>query len=271
MNEKRLIGDVAKLFNISSDTLRYYEKEGILAPKKDVNGYRYYGMDDVIRIIDIMFYRGLDLPIKDIASITNSMDMKSIIAVMDENEKIMADKIQTLEKLQGKLKRAKRRFLEADQLLGQCTIVPPPHLKYDLVHEKDHESIVEFMERYKKINKNWIDSLLFAIYVDQETLTRGRSFSTANYGIIVVDSMKSSDLGFAEEYHNLKSFTAKEYLHTVIRTNYDKEENEYLLQAFNWLEKKHREGIGDLVGRYLATSYEGQSTMDYYEIWLPLK
>lgn len=269
MNEKCLIGDVAQLFNISSDTLRYYEKEGILAPKKDVNGYRYYGMDDIIRIIDIMFYRGLDIAIKDIASITTSMDMGSIINIMNENEEIIAEKMKKLQKLQEKLKTAKQRFIAADQELGHYKIVATPDMKYDLVHEQDHENIVEVMQRYKKINANWIDSLLFAIYLDRDTLVEKKSFADSKYGIIVVNS-KSSNLALKEQYHGFKSFMAKEYLYTVIRTTYDKKENEYITQALKWLETNGRECIGDLIGRYLATSYEGQSTMDYYEIWIPI-
>lgn len=270
MNEKCLIGQVAKLFNISSDTLRYYEKEGMLTPKKDVNGYRYYGMDDIIRIIDIMFYRGLDIPIKDITNITTAMDIESIITVMIENEKIMAEKIKNLQKLQEKLTRATQRFIAAHQQLGQCTIVTTPNLKYDLVHEEDHGNILEVMERYKSINENWIDSLLFAIYLERDSLLGKRSFAESKYGIIVV-SPRSQDPSFEEQYHGFKSFTAKEYLHTVIGTTYDKGENEYINQALKWLATNNRECIGDLVGRYLATSYEGHSTMDYYEIWIPLK
>ena len=41
------IGDVAKLFNISVSTLRYYEKLGLVIPEevdKDT-GYRYYSTD----------------------------------------------------------------------------------------------------------------------------------------------------------------------------------------------------------------------------------
>ena len=43
MTEKQryLIGDVANLMGISRDTLRYYEKRGILSSEKGDNGYRY--------------------------------------------------------------------------------------------------------------------------------------------------------------------------------------------------------------------------------------
>ena len=39
---KYLIGDVANLIGMSRDTLRHYEKLGILSSEKGDNGYRYY-------------------------------------------------------------------------------------------------------------------------------------------------------------------------------------------------------------------------------------
>ena len=42
-NMKLSIGEVARLFNISKDTLRYYDKIGILKPEVNKeNGYRFY-------------------------------------------------------------------------------------------------------------------------------------------------------------------------------------------------------------------------------------
>ena len=35
---------------LSADTLRYYEKEGLLLPERDGNGYRVYGARDILRL-----------------------------------------------------------------------------------------------------------------------------------------------------------------------------------------------------------------------------
>lgn len=270
MSEKCLIGDVAQLFNISSDTLRYYEKVGILSPKKNINGYRHYGMDDIIRLIDIMFYRGLDIAIKDIAAITTSMDMGEIIQVMTENENIMADKIRKMQVLQGKLQLAKKRFMTAEQQLGLCQIVEPPDFKYAICYDQDNENMLADMNEYKKINEDWIDSLLFAIYLQQDIFAGTRTLADAHYGIIIENS-KIINSGNPEEYQEFNSFADHEYLYTIIKTTYDEEENQYLMQAREWLTLNQRVCIGDVIGRYLATSYESHRTMDYYEIWIPIK
>ena len=45
------ISEVAKKYGLTVDTLRYYEKEGLIGPiKKEKNGIRNYNKDDLKRI-----------------------------------------------------------------------------------------------------------------------------------------------------------------------------------------------------------------------------
>ena len=41
------ITNAAKVLGVSTDTLRYYEKEGIVSPKRGSNGYRNYDEEDL--------------------------------------------------------------------------------------------------------------------------------------------------------------------------------------------------------------------------------
>ena len=54
------IGDVSKRLGISRDSLRFYEKKGIISPQKLENGYRCYSYEDTRKLLDIMFYRRLN-------------------------------------------------------------------------------------------------------------------------------------------------------------------------------------------------------------------
>lgn len=66
---KYLIGDVANLMGLSRDTLRYYEKRGLLSSEKGDNGYRYYTDQDVSRLLSILYQRKMDIGLDDIASL----------------------------------------------------------------------------------------------------------------------------------------------------------------------------------------------------------
>lgn len=63
------IGDVAKQFNISNRTLRYWEEVGILSSSRMENGYRLYDDENAARIKQIVLLRKLKMPIAAIERI----------------------------------------------------------------------------------------------------------------------------------------------------------------------------------------------------------
>ncbi|BDR57379.1 MerR family transcriptional regulator [Xylocopilactobacillus apis] len=57
------INQCSKVTNCSKDTLRYYDKKGLVSPTRSNNGYRDYDKEDLkkIQIIQTLKYAGLDL------------------------------------------------------------------------------------------------------------------------------------------------------------------------------------------------------------------
>lgn len=76
--QEYLIGDIAAITGLSRDTLRFYEKKGILTAKKKANGYRYFTEDDLYLLVRILFSRKLNLGLDDIESLmeTAPLDFK---------------------------------------------------------------------------------------------------------------------------------------------------------------------------------------------------
>lgn len=60
------IGDVVKEFNLSVDTLRYYEKIGLIDNVNKVSGVRVYNEDDMQRIKFILCMKSAGLSLEDI-------------------------------------------------------------------------------------------------------------------------------------------------------------------------------------------------------------
>ncbi|UTY39347.1 MerR family transcriptional regulator [Allocoprobacillus halotolerans] len=63
------IKEVEKQLSMSSHTLRYYEKMGLINPQRDENGYRDYTFEDIEKLKKIHFLRELEIPIEDIIAI----------------------------------------------------------------------------------------------------------------------------------------------------------------------------------------------------------
>jgi MerR family transcriptional regulator, Zn(II)-responsive regulator of zntA len=60
------IKDFAKKYHIQTDTIRYYEKEGILRPKRRENGYREYDKECEKQIQLIIVLKELGFTLKEI-------------------------------------------------------------------------------------------------------------------------------------------------------------------------------------------------------------
>ncbi|MCD8375486.1 MAG: MerR family transcriptional regulator [Oscillospiraceae bacterium] len=60
------IRELEALLNLSRDNIRFYEKQGLLAPRRGGNRYRDYSEEDVRRLKQIVILRKCGVPIADI-------------------------------------------------------------------------------------------------------------------------------------------------------------------------------------------------------------
>lgn len=63
------IQQLSHLAGVSTRTLRWYDKLGLLKPSRVANGYRYYNLPEVDRLQDILYYRALNVPLANIRTI----------------------------------------------------------------------------------------------------------------------------------------------------------------------------------------------------------
>jgi DNA-binding transcriptional MerR regulator len=69
------IKDIADLASVTTRTIRYYDEIGLLNPAHTGdNGYRYYDDGSLLRLQQILFFRELEVPLKDIQLIMNRPD-----------------------------------------------------------------------------------------------------------------------------------------------------------------------------------------------------
>lgn len=65
-----LINEVVSVVGLSRKSIRYYEEQGLLSPKRNVeNDYRIYSEEDIRTLKILKFLRELDVPINDLKSL----------------------------------------------------------------------------------------------------------------------------------------------------------------------------------------------------------
>ncbi len=77
------IREFAQLTGVSVRTLHYYDEIGLLKPSfiEEHNSYRFYDEHSLSRMQEILFFRELDFPLKDIVDILSSPDYDKMAAL----------------------------------------------------------------------------------------------------------------------------------------------------------------------------------------------
>lgn len=101
--------ELEKELGISKHTIFYYEKEGIVTPQRDENGYRSYSQDDLQKLIMVKFLRNLNISIDDVKAILNNeLDFKECLEI---NQIHLAKQIKSLEEVQENIEMYVRKDL----------------------------------------------------------------------------------------------------------------------------------------------------------------
>lgn len=88
------IKEVENKLNISRANIRYYEKEGLLLPKRNESDYRNYTDDDLKRLETILLFRKCNISIEDIRLIFNKT--KSVEEVFKRQISIIDNEVKEL-------------------------------------------------------------------------------------------------------------------------------------------------------------------------------
>ncbi len=91
------ISEISRLFGIGIDSLRYYERIGVVSPQRGANGYRLYDLDDMYKLSLIKDLRRLDLPMKDIKSYLDQQTLASTQALLEQESALLQERIVQLQ------------------------------------------------------------------------------------------------------------------------------------------------------------------------------
>ncbi|MGF6375877.1 DNA-binding transcriptional MerR regulator [Clostridiales Family XIII bacterium PM5-7] len=71
------VGEISKTLGISTEAIRYYVQEGLISPvKNEGNSYWEYSSDDLMKLTDILFYRSMNLTMKEIKTILGGLPLE---------------------------------------------------------------------------------------------------------------------------------------------------------------------------------------------------
>lgn len=95
---KYSVGEVARLTGVTVRTLQYYDNIGLLPIDKDAGGRRYYSSGDLAKLQQVLFYRSLGLPLKEIrALVVEAVTPEQIAKVLTKQRELFYYKLNEIQ------------------------------------------------------------------------------------------------------------------------------------------------------------------------------
>lgn len=122
------ISDLSRATGVDVDTIRYYEKAGLLAePAREANGYRSYGRPHLEQLSFIRHCRALDMPLAEVKRLLGAVngdtgDLAGIDELVGEQLGRVRARLQSLTALERQLAKL-QASCDADHASHECGIL----------------------------------------------------------------------------------------------------------------------------------------------------
>lgn len=269
MEDKMTIGEFAKLKNTTQETLRHYEKIGLLSPVSvnPVTGYRYYSIFQYEKLSTILELRQLGMSLADIKKFFEERNVENALELLEGRHETLLEEIETLVRLEKKISHKIRHLKHYSdfQNLNDFEIKTFPNRKI-LIWEKDLSNHVAdygyvLLERYIKDIAPIFAENRYGMKISEETSEGKHMF------LLIEDETEISK----EYLSELQMIKGGEYACMFFRENEEKIDG-YLEETLRELKKRGMERQGDIVMiAQLDLSVVGNIDQILYEIQIPIK
>ena len=144
---------LGNLAGISTRTLRYYDEIGILKPARiNSSGYRIYGLKEVDKLQQILFYRELGLSLKNIKEVITSPTFDGLAALKKHYDKLL-DKKDQINKL---ISNVEKTIAQKEGKIDMTDEEKFEGFKQKMIDENERKYGKEMREKHgvKRINKS---------------------------------------------------------------------------------------------------------------------
>jgi len=114
------IGEVKKMLGVSAETLRFFDKKGIVGPtRQPANNYRTYEGRDVNRIVRYKYLRQLDFSLEESVDFISRISGEEALEKLSQQELAVAEKIRAYEEVLKQLAYQKDLYQRINTMVGK--------------------------------------------------------------------------------------------------------------------------------------------------------
>lgn len=183
MKEYYSIGEIGKIYGISPETLRFYEKKGLISPERKANSYRVYALRDIWKLNTILGMRRLGFSLDSIGDYLVKRSMEKERALVEEEIEIIDRNLEVLQKQKEDLSKRldNLRILHEIQSFGEVKFISMPQrsmVRIESPLKRDEEIDLAFHQLEEKEGK----SLSIFTNINFGTLLEKKDIEEGNFG-----------------------------------------------------------------------------------------
>lgn len=267
---KYSIGEFANLLGVTVDTLRLYEKEGIIKPIRDnKNNYRYFNDLDARDVLTSRWYRSLQLPLRDVALMTKNPSIEMSMQKFQEVQLNLEEEIRVRMRLLEKIAEINRSLAEVKESLNICQVKKTNSI-YRI--KQTNGDILLQNEALKGMVNTWMEMLPYTFYsfrIDQKEIQAERNPFNYTWGL----AMSEEDMRYfkVEVNEHVEYISAATCISSVIFvTDGDYLTSDRLKFMFDYVKERAYDITGDIFGKIIFTEKKKPQEGSYLEVNIPI-
>lgn len=262
--------EVSQILNIPTDTLRYFEKIGVINPKvNEQNHYRYYDAWDINFLFDYLNCRKMDFNSQESINFIKNSSLEQQINFINEKIKDYQKKEEYYHLLSLKSKNTLSKIENIHAKLNKVEICYNEPFYYTVYR---HNYNFSKNDEIKKVKNQWLKN---------HALLNNIVFVPKN----IIEERRENEyywsLAFNEKYFKYLKLEENQYVHyrpstLCIKIMIDaKSKGQFhynlLEKAFNFIEEHNFEIADDPFGRLLIRNNDDTGFHRYIEFYIPIK
>lgn len=267
---KYTIREFAELLGVTVDTLRLYEKHGIINPTKDKkNSYRYFNDFDARNMLMSRWYRSLEFSMQEAACLTGKADPHSIIEKVQDRKSQLEEEIKRKTMLLQKLSEITLEYEDINNRLQKCSLKVLSGIYRIKQTEKNSlrkdSALTEIVEEWMKC----LPFTYFSFHIDREEAISENNYFNYNWGLAVFEE--------DARWLQLKPDEGVEYIpsancvSSLIISSSDYITKDSIFFMLEYIKEMGYEIDGDIFGKIVLTETSNTLRRTYIEVNIPIR
>ncbi len=273
--KKYKTGDVSRIVNMPVETIRFFEREGLISPeRKEGSSYRIYGATDIEQIMNYRWYRHVGFTAQDSILMTKNGSPDQHIEKMHDAQQEAEKQLHYYELKAQRLQQYNETLISIFSLCSQCAMsIRPEMFCCANLHRYGAEAHFKFAKELGGCFEEHVEYLTFmdSIFcIRKENFCENPPKNEVLWGFGL--EMKWIELLKIQTYPKMEHIPPVPSVYTIIRLKKNDSLKEKLQSILLPYLKKHAYVLdGDVWGTLIVTMLEGHEEVQYLNAWAPIR